>query len=264
MAKMDKAFAYHDAVMRLLQRVRDEELPALEKAVDLCTEAIASDGLVHLFGSGHSSMMCEEMTPRQGTFVGWHTIKEQAVTHHTNIVGQNALRQVLHLEKTPGYAKSILDNFQFGPKDVMFIISTSGIRELIVEMALESRRRGLQVIALLSREHCRQARACHPSGKKLIDLADVVIDNKSPVGDCVTPVTGTSQRTGPVSTLTVAMAMNLIRAQVAEDLVQRGKPPILLPSHQFAEAGEVEAALERYYAAHARALARLLTGDRRY
>src|SRR3974377_151299 len=130
---------------------------ALDHAATLCTEAIAADGLVHLFGCGHSRMLCEEMTPRQGCFVGWHTIVELALTYHNLIVGPNGLRQSLHLEKTPGYAEQILRNFAFGPKDVLIVISTSGIREVIVEMAEGARKRGLSVIGIVSLAHFRQA-----------------------------------------------------------------------------------------------------------
>jgi len=94
-----------------LERLRGIMAPqreALDRAAGLCTEAIAQNGLVHLFGCGHSRMMCEEMTPRQGCFVGWHTIVELALTYHNPIVGPNGLRQSLHLEKTPGYAEQIL------------------------------------------------------------------------------------------------------------------------------------------------------------
>src|SRR5438876_5027068 len=82
----------------------DSQREALDRAAALCTEAIAREGLVHLFGCGHSRMLCEEMTPRQGCFVGWHTIVELGLTFHNLIVGPNGLRQSLHLEKTPGYA----------------------------------------------------------------------------------------------------------------------------------------------------------------
>src|SRR5580704_14313208 len=109
-------------------------------------------------------MMCEEMTPRQGCFVGWHTLVELALSFHNAIVGPNGLRQSLHLEKTPGYAEQILRNFAFGPHDAMIVISTSGIREVIIEMALAARERGMPVIAVISREHCLQARPAHSSG----------------------------------------------------------------------------------------------------
>src|SRR3954466_4217305 len=167
---------YHDALTRL-NTLLESNRDALHRAASLCTEAIAADGLVHLFGCGHSRMLCEEMTPRQGCFVGWHTIVELGLSVHNLIVGPTGLRQSLHLEKTPGYAEQVLRNFAFGPKDVLIVISTSGIREVIIEMAEGARRRGLAVIGVLSRAHCEQAKPAHPSGKKLIDLADVVLDN---------------------------------------------------------------------------------------
>src|SRR5262245_51862134 len=174
---------FHKDALARLGALLDPQREALDRAAALCTEAIACDGLVHLFGCGHSRMLCEEMTPRQGCYVGWHTIVELALTFHNLIVGPNGLRQSLHLEKTLGYVA-------FGPHDVMLVISTSGIREVIVEMAEGARRRGLSVIAVLSRAHCEQAKAAHPSGKKLLDVADVVLDNGAPVGDCVLAIEG--------------------------------------------------------------------------
>src|SRR6266540_1458443 len=190
---------FQDALARL-QTLLDPQRETLDRAAALCTEAIAADGLVHLFGCGHSRMMCEEMTPRQGCFVGWHTIVELALTYHNLIVGPNGLRQTLHLEKTPGYAEQILRNFAFGHQDVLIIISTSGIREVIVEMAEGAKQRGLKVIGVLSRAHCDQARPAHPSGKKLTDVVDVVLDNGAPVGDSLLTLS-TGQTTGPFSTL---------------------------------------------------------------
>src|SRR5262249_43223062 len=176
-----------------LEHLLDSQREALDRAATLCTEAIAQGGLVHLFGCGHSRMMCEEMTPRQGCFVGWHTIVELGLTYHNAIVGPNGLRQSLHLEKTPGYAEQILRNFAFGPHDVMIIISTSGIREVIIEMAEGARQRGLAVIGVLSRTHCEQAKPAHSSGKKLIDVADVILDNGAPVGDSLLELDGSRQ-----------------------------------------------------------------------
>src|SRR5205823_11025552 len=139
---------YQDALAGL-NTLLETNRAALDRAASLCTDAIAADGLVHLFGCGHSRMLCEEMTPRQGCFVGWHTIVELGLTYHNPIVGPNGLRQSLYLEKTLGYAEQILRNFAFGPRDVLIVISTSGIREIVVEMALGAKQRGLTVIALL-------------------------------------------------------------------------------------------------------------------
>src|SRR6266566_2649270 len=192
---------FYQAALARLHDLFEPQRGALDRAASLCTEAIARDGLVHLFGCGHSRMMCEEMTPRQGCFVGWHTIVELALTYHNPIVGPNGLRQSLHLEKTPGYADQILRNFAFGPHDVLILISTSGIREVIIEMGEGARKRGLPVIGVVSVAHCKQATPAHPSGKKLIDVADVILDNGAPIGDTLLELTGSNEKTGPFSTV---------------------------------------------------------------
>ena len=245
---------YCDEALGRLQTLLDCQRPELDRAATLCTEAIAADGLVHLFGCGHSRMMCEEMTPRQGCFVGWHTIVELGLTYHNVIVGPNGLRQSLHLEKTLGYAEQILRNFAFGPKDVMIVISTSGIREVIVEMALGAKQRGLSVIGVVSKAHCQQATPAHPNGKKLIDVADVILDNGAPVGDSLLTIEGCKNKTGPFSTLGGALVMNMLRCEVAQRLVERGIEPVFLPSHQFVGSGTVEEQLEYFYAQYARRL----------
>jgi len=247
---------FRDGLTRL-QNLLDGQRHALDRAAALCTDAIAADGLVHLFGCGHSRMMCEEMTPRQGCFVGWHTIVELGLTFHNLIVGPNGLRQSLHLEKTLGYAEQILRNFAFGSKDVLIVISTSGIREVIVEMAEGAKKRGLAVIALLSKAHCEQSRPAHPSGKKLNELADVVLDNGAPVGDSLLALEGCKHKTGPFSTLGGAMIMNMLRCEVAQRLVQRGIEPVFLPSHQFVGSRTVEEQLEFFYGQYARRVAPL-------
>jgi uncharacterized phosphosugar-binding protein len=255
--RLSAAEQFYQAALARLQGLLEPQREALDRAAALCTDAIAKDGLVHLFGCGHSRMLCEEMTPRQGCFVGWHTIVELALTYHNLIVGTNGLRQSLHLEKTPGYAEEILRNFAFGPHDVLIVISTSGIREVIVEMAEGAKRRGLPVIGVVSRAHCEQARPAHPSCRKLMDVADVILDNGAPVGDTVLSLVGSQEKTGPFSTLGGALVMNMLRCEVAQRLVDRGIEPVFLPSHQFVGNRTVEQRLEHFYAEYARRVAPL-------
>jgi uncharacterized phosphosugar-binding protein len=248
---------YQTEALARLRTLLEKQRAALDRAADLCTQAIAADGLVHLFGVGHSRMLCEEMTPRQGCFVGWHTIVELGLTFHNLIVGPNGLRQSLHLEKTLGYAEQILRNFAFGPRDVMIVISTSGIREVIIEMAEGARRRGLKVIGLVSVAHCEQSRPAHGSGKKLMDVVDVVLDNGAPVGDCLLSLDGCANKTGPFSTLGGGLVMNMLRCEVAQRLLTHGIEPVFLPSHQFVGSRTVEEQLEFFYAQYARRVAPL-------
>ena len=137
------------------------------------------------------------------------------------------------LEKFEGYAEAILKGFHFGPHDAFIVISTSGIRPVIVEMALGAKKRGLPVIGIVSKQHCEQSVPAHSSGKKLIDVADVILDNQCPPGDCVVEMEGLEWRTGPTSTVTGGMIINMLRCATAEKMLARGVKPVLLPSHQF-------------------------------
>jgi len=251
------AETYFDKTLALLTRLKETQGPAIEKAAQLCADRIAKGGLVFLFGNGHSRMMCEEMTPRQGCFPGFVALVELSLSNHANIVGTNGLRAPLHLEKYEGYAEEILKGFKFGPNDAFIVVSTSGLRPVIVEMALGAKKRGLPVIGIVSLAHAAQAPAGHSSGKKLSDVADLVVDNQCPPGDCIVELPGLEWRTGPTSTVTGGMIMNMLRCRVAELLIEKGKPPVLLPSHQFVGNTGAAEQLDRFYEAYRKSLAHL-------
>ena len=251
------ALTYFEKTAALLESLRKTQLPQIERAAELCAERISKGGLVFLFGNGHSRMMCEEMIPRQGCYPGFVALVELALSNHANIVGANGLRAPLHLEKFEGYAEEILKGFKFGPHDAMIVVSTSGIRPVIVEMALGAMKRGLPVVGILSVAHCRQAASGHSSGKKLLAVADVVIDNQCPPGDCIVELEGLEWRTGPTSTVTGGMIMNMIRCGTAERLLAKGFKPTLLPSHQFVGNTSAQEQLERFYEAYRKSLRHL-------
>src|SRR5580704_15811029 len=145
------ATSYFDATIDLLNKVKSSQLGPIQKASQLFADRIGKGGLVFLFGCGHSRMMCEEMTPRQGCFVGFVALVEQSISNHSAIVGTNGLRPPLYLEKYEGYSEQILNGFKFGPHDAFIVISTSGIRPVPVEMARGAQKRKLPVVAIVSR-----------------------------------------------------------------------------------------------------------------
>lgn len=251
------ALQYFEVATAAIQKLKDSQLPNIVAAAKICTDTIAKSGLVFLFGSGHSRMMADEMIPRQGCFVGFYPLVELGVSNYSAIIGPNGLRGPLYLEKYEGYAEEILKSFHFGPNDAFIIISTSGIRPLVVEMALGAHARKLPVIAIVSRAHCESAKSSHSAGKKLIDIADVVIDNMSPIGDCAVAMHGLEWHTGPLSTVTGAMIINMLRCEVARMLVERGIKPVMLPSHQFVSNVDAEDQLERFYEAYRKSLQHL-------
>jgi uncharacterized phosphosugar-binding protein len=254
---MNAALDYFEKTLLLLEQLKQNELGQIERAAQICADSIANQGLVFLFGNGHSRMMCEEMTPRQGCFVGFVALVELALSNHASIVGTNGLRAPLHLEKYEGYSEEILKGFGFGPHDAFIVISTSGIRPVIVEMAAGAKKRGMPVIAITSRKHCENSVPAHSSGTKLIDHADVVIVNQCPPGDCVVELDGLEWRTGPTSTVTGGMIINMLRCLVAEKLLARGIKPVLLPSHQFVGDASAAEQLDRFYEAYRKSLRHL-------
>ena len=256
---MGAASDYFRETLARLVRLEATQSEAIDGAADLCAERIARGGLIFCFGAGHSRMMCEEMTPRQGGFVGFYALVEQALSNHAAIVGPNGLRGPLYLEKVEGYGEELLKSFKFGAHDAFIVISTSGIRPLIVDIALGARVRGLKVIAVVSREHCEQSVPVHPSGNKLIDVADIVLDNQCPPGDCIVELDGLEWRTGPISTVTGSMLMNMLRVAVAEKLLAHGIKPVVLPSHQLIGNTRAEDQLEVFYEAYRKSLAHLYT-----
>ena len=130
--------AFYDHAMNLLRELKNTQSDVIQKAAELCAERIANGGLVFLFGNGHSRMMCEEMTPRQGGFPGFVALVEAALSNHAAIIGANGLRSSLYLENYEGYAEHILSSFRFGQHDAFIIISTTTGRIPLVEIMMKA------------------------------------------------------------------------------------------------------------------------------
>jgi uncharacterized phosphosugar-binding protein len=217
----------------ILERIESTQMDAIERAAEICAQTIAGDGLVHLFGTGHSRIFVEEMFPRHGSFPGFHPIVELSLTYHNLVVGSNGQRQAMFLEHVEGFGQVIMRNFVFAPPDCFLIFSNSGVNEVVIDVALEAKRQNMPVIAVVSFEHCLSSPALHSSGKKLPVIADIVIDNCTPGGDAMVQVAGLSDPVGPGSTIGAAAVTNALKCRVAEKLTALGQPPIVLTSSYF-------------------------------
>ena len=230
---MRPANEYLSAAQGILERIRETQMDAIEDAAEICADSIAGDGLVHLFGTGHSRIPVEEVFPRHGSFPGFHPIVELSMTYHNPVVGANGQRQAMHIEHVEGLAARILRNFVLCAPDSFMIFSNSGVNEVVVEMAQEAQKRDLPVIAVVSMEHCHAADPKHTSGQRLPDVADVAIDNGTPGGDAMVDIDDLDQPVGPGSTIGAAAVANAIKCVVADRLTKRGKPPTVLTSGYF-------------------------------
>lgn len=224
---------YLSQARAILERIEATQMDAIERAAELCAQAIAGDGLVHLFGTGHSRIFVEEMFPRHGSFPGFHPIVELSLTFHNLVVGSNGQRQAMFLEHVEGLGQTILRNFVFSEPDCFLIFSNSGVNEVVVDVALEAKRLGMPVIAVVSVEHCSASPANHSSGRKLTDIADILIDTCVPGGDAMVRIPGLEDPVGPGSTIGAAAVTNALKCRIAERLTELGKPPIVLTSSYF-------------------------------
>lgn len=238
---MNAAFAYLDAANAILERIRSTQMDNIEKAAAICAHTILNNGLVHLFGTGHSRIFVEEMFPRHGSFPGFHPIVELSMTFHNQVVGANGQRQAMYIERIEGFAPVILRNFVFSEPDSFIIYSNSGVNEVVIDTALEAKKMNLPVIAVVSLDHCNRVTPRHSTGKRLTDIADVVIDNGTPAGDAMVTVDGLDDPVGPGSTVGAATVTNAIKCLVAEKLTAAGAPPLVLSSSVFLGSGAATA-----------------------
>ncbi len=248
------------AARDVLEQVTSTQSGAINEASTIFADSIATDGLVHVFGSGHSRMNTEEMFPRIGSYPGFHPIAELALSNHVGVVGPNGLRQAMYLEKVPGFARIILQQFKIHPGDSFLIFSSTGINGTVVEMALLVKAMGLPVVAVTSMQHTAATPSRHPSGRKLAEIADVTIDNCSPPGDAVTEIEGIPFKVGPVSSIGAIAVVNALKTRTAELLVERGVIPIVLTSPHFVGSEVGEEQLERVYEEYFRRVKRAYDG----
>jgi uncharacterized phosphosugar-binding protein len=244
--------------MALLERVAATQADAIETAAQWCADAIAADGLVHLFGTGHSRIPVEEMFPRYGSYPGFNPIVELSMTFHTQVVGANGQRQAMFIERMPGLAEVILGNFRFEPVDVMMIFSASGLSAVPVEMARGVRARGVKVIAVTSVAQTASGEVDPGVRARLMDEADLVIDLCTPPADALVTIEGLDTPVGPGSTLAYVAIINALKVRIAQLLTARGAMPPVITRASVVGPERSRALFDGAYAEHARRVARAI------
>jgi uncharacterized phosphosugar-binding protein len=254
--------AWLDHAQPILDRLAATQAEAMETASQWCAEAIAADGLVHLFGTGHSRIPVEEMFPRYGSYPGFNPIVELSMTFHTQVVGANGQRQAMFIERMPGLAEVILDNFRFGPRDVLVVFSAGGTTAVPVEMARGARRRGVRVIAVTSVEQSMSSAIDPVVGSRLLEEADLVIDLCSPHADALVAIDGVEAPVGPGSTIAAVTIVNCIKVRTAQLLAERGAMQPVITRASVVGADRSRELFDAAYREHARRIARAIIRDR--
>ncbi|HTF18817.1 MAG TPA: SIS domain-containing protein [Chryseolinea sp.] len=253
---MTPAQQYLDRCRQLIETIGTQQA-LIEQAADWFSDSILAGRMVHVFGSGHSRIMVEEMWPRYGSFPGFNPIVELSLTFHNLVVGANGQRQAMFLENVSGLAERILRNFDLSPNDTALVISSSGCNIVPIEMAEEFQKRGVKVVALITKAHAAASKSKDTRGKKLEDFADLVLDTGAPVGDAMIRVDNLNEPVAPGSTVGGAMIVNSIKAEVALRLTRAGSPPLVLTAGVVAGEARAKDLFEAAYDEHAHRLAKL-------
>ena len=253
---MDVVNDYLDKCRQIINVVEKQQ-EEIKKAAAWFAETILAGRMVHVFGSGHSRIMVEEMWPRYGSFPGFNPIVELSLTFHNLVVGANGQRQAMFLENVPGLAERILRNFDLSRQDTALVISSSGCNVVPIEIAENFQRKGIKVVALVTKEHAARSTSKRKDGKKLGDFADLVLDTGAPAGDAMVKIPKLDTPVSPGSTVGGAILVNAIKAEVARLLTEAGQPPKVLSGAVIVGAERAVQLFESAYDEHAHRLAGL-------
>ncbi len=241
----------------ILDRIEAQD-DLIRKTADQFASSILSDRVVHLFGSGHSRIMVEEMWPRYGSFPGFHPIVELSLSNHNQVVGANGQRQAMYLENVEGFASRILRNFNLDERDSALIISSSGCNVVPIEMAEIFQSRGIFTSVIISKAHANASTSNRSDGKKLSDFADVILDTGAPVGDAMVRIPNLESPVSPGSTLGGIVIINSLKAEVASRLVEAGFPIKVLTASAILGKERSVALFDNAYDQYSNQLSRLL------
>jgi uncharacterized phosphosugar-binding protein len=237
---------YLESIISCLNAIEHDESISIEKAASLLAEKVASGRLINVIGpGGHSTMGVEEVFWRAGSLACVNPLLDPG----TNLICGAKRSNVI--ERTPGYAGSVIKSYRLKEGDVLIIVNAYGINSMCIECALESEAMGIETIAVTSASFGKNIPAGsssrHPSGKNLFDLCDIFINNHLPYGDAVVKVGKNQKMMGPHSTFLNCFVMNLLMMETAKRLEEMSIDPPVYVSANLPDGDKVNKELEEKY-----------------
>lgn len=221
-----------DTVRALLNDLEATQAETIERSAQLFADAILAGGIIQAFGAGHSNAGALELTHRAGGFIPSKNIKEPAGGAYESI---------------EGVGESFMKKVDIRPCDVVVVISNSGRNPLPIEIALGAKKKGAKLIAVTSVEASQNLGSKHSSGKRLFEIADVVLDNRIPEGDSVLPLPGVEAKVCAMSTVTTSVLLQAVTYRAARLLLEKGHVPPIYKSQNVEGGREYNEALEQQY-----------------
>lgn len=226
-----------EAQVKKIHRTQKDHIQ--EIAVKIA-DSIEQGGILHVFGSGHSHMIAEDVFHRAGGLACVNAMLEPSLMELN--VGRATL-----LERLSGYAQVLLNGYDLLPGEVIVVVSNSGINAVPIEIAMECKQRGMFVVALTNMDHSLQTSSRHPSGKRLFEVCDMVLDNCGVYGDATIRYLDHPQQIGPTSTIGGILIIQSLTVAIVEELVRRSyDPPVLLSANRDGGDGHNSQLIARY------------------
>jgi uncharacterized phosphosugar-binding protein len=221
------AQAYFETAIQALQTVHAAQRERIAAAAEIMVKAVMNGQSLFSFGASHSFILTEELVYRTGGLMLINPIYPH---------GMNTLVRPMtltsRLERVPGLGAELLAAAPVKTGDVLLLASTSGRNAVTIDMALAARAKGVQIIGITALAYTREVSSRHPSGKKLVDLCDVTLDNGAPYGDAAVAIPGFPQKVGPLSSLTGIAIVNALVAEVVGRLAAQGcNPPVFMSAN---------------------------------
>lgn len=216
---MYKNIEYINTIRNIIDKLENEGSEAIEKTADTFKDALINNKKIFLFGTGHSHMLAEELFYRAGGLVEIRPVLCEPLMLHESASESTVI------ERKEGLAESLFGEYGMSRGDVIVIISNSGRNGVIIDMALLCKEKGLNVIALTNMNHTMSGASRHKSGKRLCEIADIVLDNFGCVGDACVDVEGVEGKICPTSTVIGALILNCIVARCVELCVENDFVP---------------------------------------
>lgn len=212
-------FEYQEKSLEQLNRIVSVQEDLIKQSASWLADCIVNDHIIHTFGTGHSHMIGLELFVRAGGLANVNAMLDNMV------LTSEGSRRSAKIERISGLSKIIFDQHKVAKNDIMIIISNSGRNAMPVEMAMVAKEKGIKSIAITSLEQSKKYPSRHPSGKKLYEIADLVLDNCVPPGDGLLDIGG--NLTGAASTLSGIFLINLISTEAMKIACAKGaKLPI--------------------------------------
>ncbi|MDI3548628.1 MAG: hypothetical protein PWR10_2280 [Halanaerobiales bacterium] len=221
---MNGAERYFDKIKNLIEWLEETQLDKVKEASDILTDAIVDKRTIWAIGCTHSAALTAEVYYRAGGLMLINGIFPSGMW-----LNEVPVTKTSKIENISGYAEIIFEEHNIKPNDVLLIFSTAGRNNFPVEMALEAKKRDVFVIAITSLKYSRNVESRHKSGKRLFEIADLVLDNGADKGDAVIKFDNLKQKVGPVSTVSGALLLNAIVTQTVGNLLDKGiTPPVYM------------------------------------